>query len=317
MAKLQDTKFPLIIISGPTGIGKTQMALDLAAECGGEIISADSMQVYRYMDIGTSKPTPRERARVKHHLIDIVDPDEAFNAALYASLAAQAIEIIMQRQRPVFVVGGTGLYIRALLGGIVTAPGPDEKLRAFYKEELRCHGKAHLYHLLQGRDEKAARRIAPHDTVRIIRALEVWDTCGRSIVEKQQDHQFGDTRYCCLKIGLTAPRREIYERIERRTEKMMDAGLVGEVENLLARGYPASLKPMQSLGYKHMVNYLTGVYDRGEAVRLMKRDTRNYAKRQLSWFRRDSEIQWFARGDVDAVRKLLQNYLTSEGYKYS
>ena len=317
MADLGNTKPPIIIISGPTGVGKTQKALELAGECGGEIISADSMQVYRHMDIGTSKPTTRERVQVKHHLIDVVDPDEAFNAALYASLAGQAIENIMRRHLPVFVVGGTGLYIKALLGGILSGPGPDEKLRAFYKEELRRHGKAHLYNLLQSRDEKAARQIDPHDTIRIIRALEVWDTCGQSIVDKQQDHQFGDKRYHCLKIGLTAPREVLYERIERRTEEMMDAGLVGEVQNLLSRGYPASLKAMQSLGYKHITNYLSGLYDVPEAIRQMKRDTRNYAKRQLSWFRRDNEIQWFPSGDADAIRNALQNYLTSSGYKYT
>lgn len=304
---------PLIIIAGPTGIGKSDLALALARACGGEIVSADSMQVYRGMDIGTSKPAPRERAQVRHHLIDVVDPDEPFHAALYASLAREAVDGIMQRRRPVFVVGGTGLYIKALLGGMFSGPGPNEELRAFYREELRRRGQEHLYLLLAEKDPKAARQINPHDTIRIIRALEVWEACGSSIVEKQQDHQFRDRPYRCLKIGLTAERPELYERIERRTEQMMAAGLVPEVENLLARGYAASLKSMRALGYRHISRHLQGLCDLGEAVRLIKRDTRNYAKRQLTWFRADREIRWFSPRDGAAVGDLLRNFLTSAG----
>ncbi len=317
MAIPHDTKPSLVIIAGPTGIGKSQLALELAGECGGEIVSADSMQVYRFMDIGTSKPSARDQVRVKHHLIDVVDPDEPFNAAQYVSLAGSAIDSIVRQGRPVFVVGGTGLYIKALLGGIFSGPGADEPLREFYHAELRRRGKEHLYHLLKCKDEKAARRIDPHDTVRIIRALEVWEQCGRSIVDQQRDHKFGVERYRCLKIGLGAPREELYGRIERRTEMMVESGLIEEVEKLLSRGYSPALKSMQALGYKHMANYLSGLYDRGEAIRLMKRDTRNYAKRQLTWFRADAEIQWFSRGDAGVPRSVLRNYLTSGGYEYN
>ncbi len=314
MHRLQEKKPSLVIIVGPTGIGKSQLALELAGEFGGEIVGADSMQVYRFMDIGTSKPTLRDREGIPHHLIDVVDPDVPFNAARYAALAQEAVESIIERGRQVFIVGGTGLYIRALVDGIFSGPGADEGIRAFYREELRRHGKGHLYGLLKDKDEKAARRIDPHDSVRIIRALEVWDQCGRSIVDLREEQRSGSRPYRCLKIGLAVPREELFRRIERRAETMIESGLVAEVEGLLARGYARSLKSMQALGYKHIANYLSGAYDLGEAVRLMKRDTRNYAKRQLTWFCADSEVRWLSGGDAQAARSLLRNYLTSGGY---
>jgi len=186
MAGLDNPKPRLICIVGPTGVGKTAMALELACRWGGEIVSADSMQVYRHMDIGTAKPTPEERGRIPHHLLDVVDPDEPFDASRYIELAHKVIDRLQWQGKPVFVVGGTGLYIRALLGGLIDGPGADEALRRELKQEMNNRGKAHLYGRLRTRDPRAADRIDPHDGVRIIRALEVLELTGRSIVEHQQ-----------------------------------------------------------------------------------------------------------------------------------
>lgn len=309
-ASFSETNDPLVIITGPTGIGKSRLALDLAQEWNAEIVSADSMQVYRQMDIGTAKPSSAELAEVPHHMIDIVEPDEPFHAARYAEIARSTIESIARRGRHAFIVGGAGLYIKALLGGIFPGAGSDEALRASYRDVIRRYGPEHLHDILKHRDAKAAVRIDRKDTVRIIRALEVWDKTGRSIVDGQQAHQFGDRRYRCIKIALTAARPEINARIEDRVDRMIDLGLVAEVEGLLARGYCPSLKSMQSLGYKQIANYVQGGCDLDEALRQMKRDTKNYAKRQLTWFRADTEIQWFYRENREGVRNLLRNYLT-------
>ena len=183
----------VILLVGPTGVGKTKMALKMAGLFGGEIVSADSLQVYRGMDIGTAKPTPEERRCIPHHLIDVVDPDQPFDASRYCDLAHRVIARLHREKKPIFVVGGTGLYIRALLGGLIAGPGADESLREILREEMKRLGKSHLYEKLRLKDEKAAAQINPHDGVRIIRALEVLELTGRSIVDHQQDHCFRET----------------------------------------------------------------------------------------------------------------------------
>jgi len=305
-----DHKPCLIAILGPTGVGKTEMALKLARECNGEIISADSMQVYRMMDIGTAKPSPEERSMVRHHLIDVVNPDESFDAAMFVSMAGKIITELQREGKNVFVVGGTGLYIKALLGGLFDGPGADKRIRESYRQELKCYGKAHLYNKLKDRDEQAAVKIDANDTVRIIRALEVLELSGESIVKKQMMHGFSDTRYECLKIGLTMDRDHLYDRIDQRTDKMIREGLVEEVQGLLDRGYHEKLKPMQSLGYRHIVNYLKRSSLLEEAIKMMKRDTRHYAKRQITWFRADNEIRWISHLDMDSVRRQIESFLS-------
>jgi tRNA dimethylallyltransferase len=299
----------IAIIVGPTGVGKTAMALALAARLGGEIVSADSMQVYRGMDIGTAKPTPEERQRIPHHLLDVVDPDEPFDASRYCALAHQIITPLHGEGKPIFVVGGTGLYIRALLGGLIAGPGADESLRRSLKEEGSRWGIPHLYDQLRARDPQAAERINPRDAVRIIRALEVLELTGRSIVDHQRDHRFREQPYEALKIGLMLERGELLGRIDGRTERMIADGFVGEVERLLGRGYERALKAMQSLGYRHLAAYLSGEVDLEGAIRLIKRDTRRYAKRQMTWFAADREIAWLAPHQIDAAAERIDRFL--------
>jgi tRNA dimethylallyltransferase len=310
---IADPKPRLIVLAGPTGVGKTELALQLASAFGGEIISADAMQVYRFMDIGTAKPTVQQRSLVKHHLLDVADPDEPFNASLFIQQAQPVIEALHHRRKPVFVVGGTGLYIKALLGGLFAGPQADETLRAAYRAALSAHGPAYLYEKLKNKDEQAARRINPHDAVRIMRALEVIEISGQSIVEQHQQHHFGERQYDYLKIGLMMERQPLFDRIGQRTDRMITSGLVEEVRHLLAMGYVGSLKPMQSLGYRHIVRYLDGLHDLSITVQAIKRDTRRYAKRQMTWFGSDREMIWFRPDDRDAIAKIVVSFLGNSG----
>ena len=309
MSGLDNPKPRLICIVGPTGVGKTAMALELACRWGGEIVSADSMQVYRHMDIGTAKPTPEERGRIPHHLLDVVDPDEPFDASRYIELAHKVIDRLQWQGKPVFVVGGTGLYIRALLGGLIDGPGADEALRRELKQEMNNRGKAHLYGRLRTRDPRAADRIDPHDGVRIIRALEVLELTGRSIVEHQQEHRFLDATYAALRIGLRLDRGLLNDRIDRRAERMIADGFAEEVRRLLDMGWGESLKSMQSLGYRQMIDCLAGRQSLEQAVGLIKRDTRRYAKRQMTWFAADRDVGWLDPGDVEAASRRIGVFL--------
>jgi tRNA dimethylallyltransferase len=309
MAGLDNPKPRLICIVGPTGVGKTGMALELAGRWGGEIVSADSMQVYRQMDIGTAKPTPEERGRIPHHLLDVADPDEPFDASRYIGLAHGVIDGLYRQGKPVFVVGGTGLYIRALLGGLIDGAGADEVLRRELKQEMDHRGKDHLYGRLRTRDPLAADRIDPHDGVRIIRALEVLELTGRSIVEHQREHRFRDAPYSALRIGLRLDRGRLSDRIDRRAERMVADGFAEEVRRLLDMGYKESLKSMQSLGYRHMTDCLAGRQSLEQAVGLIKRDTRRYAKRQMTWFAADREVVWLDPGDFEGASGRIDIFL--------
>lgn len=299
----------LIILVGPTGAGKTRMAMKIAGRFGGEIVSADSLQVYRMMDIGTAKPTPEEQRRIPHHLLDVVDPDQPFDVSLYCELAHGVIARLHREKKPVIVAGGTGLYIRALLGGLIAGPRADESLRQILIDEMKRLGKSHLYEKLRLKDEKAAAQINPHDGVRIIRALEVLELTGRSIVDYQQDHRFREQPYKVIKIGLMPDRTVLQARIEERTDRMIADGFVDEVRQLLGRGYCRSLKPMQSLGYRHICGFLAGEGNLEEAIRLIKRDTYRYAKRQMTWFAADREISWLALDDFDTVNERIGLFL--------
>jgi tRNA dimethylallyltransferase len=299
----------LVVIVGPTAAGKTELALRLAQHFGGEIVSADSMQVYRHMDIGTAKPSPAERAQVRHHLLDRVDPDEPFDAARFMEDARAIVRDLARSGTPVFVVGGTGLYVRALLGGLVSALPADENLRAAYRRQLRSHGVSVLYSELQNRDSRAAQRIHPNDAVRIIRALEVITLTGRSLLEAQARHNFSDHPYDSLKIGLALPRPVLFDRIERRTQEMVRAGWREETKRLLDMGYATELKPMQSLGYRHMIRHLHGEIDLEETVRRTVRDTRMYAKRQETWFRADSQILWYDGKEAAEIENRCRLFL--------
>jgi tRNA dimethylallyltransferase len=291
-AKVEMDRPRVVILLGPTGVGKSKLALEWAEELGGEIISADSMQVYRHMDIGTAKPTLDDQRRVQHHLIDLVTPDEPFHAAFYRTLGRKTIDQLHQDEKPIWVVGGTGLYIKTLTQGLFSSPKIDPRLRETLKQEAREKGTSFLYERLKGVDVKTASRLHPHDLFRIVRALEIFDSTGVPISFFREQHHFGERPYITLKIGLETKREKLYHRIEERVDQMLEKGFLQEVEGLIAMGYGPELKPMQSLGYKQMVQFLSKEMEWEETVRQIKRDTRRYAKRQLTWFKADREVQW-------------------------
>ena len=303
-----EEKPKIVIILGPTAVGKTDLAMDVALAFDGEIISADSMQVYRHLDIGTSKPTREERVRVPHHLIDIVDPDGEFSAALFNRQAGDIIRDLHGR-KTIIVAGGTGLYIRALTGGIIEGPGPDEGLRRTYRTRLEGEDRETLYARLEARDPEAAGRIHPNDAVRIIRALEIAELAGEPISEKQRRHGFRQLRYECLKVGLYRDRGELYRRIDSRASQMIEAGLVGETEKILGMGYSNKMKPLQSLGYKYIIRYIRKELTLEEALKLMQRDTRHYARRQMTWFRGEGDIEWFHPDETGPIRLRIERFL--------
>jgi tRNA dimethylallyltransferase len=282
----------IILVVGPTAAGKSALALQLAQALDGEVVSADSVQVYRGMDIGTAKPTREERERIPHHLLDLVDPDQPFNVARFKELADQAIADVVARGRTVIVAGGTGLYLKVLLHGIFPAPPVDEELRRRYYRESEVYGTGYLFERLNLVDPEAAQRIAPTDLIRIVRALEVFEQTGIPLSEHQLAHSFHGKDYEGLVLGLSHRRDVLYRRVELRVEQMMQAGFLAEVEGLLARGYGPELKPMQSLGYKQLAEAILGRVGLEDAVRKTKRESKRYAKRQLTWFRSDRAVEW-------------------------
>lgn len=299
----------VIVICGPTALGKTSIAIDLARTFSGEIIGADSMQIYRHMNIGTAKPTHDEQSRVPHHMIDIVDPDEPFDARRFAIMAHEKIMDLHARRVSPFVIGGTGLYIKALLHGLFEAMPADPGVRARLKQEAEIHGTGFLHKRLKQKDSATAIRIHPNDTYRILRALEVYELTGKTISELQSEHSFTDQPFRVLKIGLHLDRNIIYDRINRRVDAMIDSGLEDEVKGLLGMGYSADLKSMQSIGYRHMVDFIEGHSSWEEALRTLKRDTRRYAKRQLTWFKADSAIVWKEPGQLKEIRRTIEKFL--------
>ena len=299
----------VIFIVGPTGVGKTDVALSLASRLDAEIVSADSMQVYRYMDIGTAKPTPAQRQRCPHHLLDVVDPDGDFNVALFRKLAMAAMEGIRARGRNVLVAGGTGLYVKALARGLFAGPARDPGLRADLERAMAEHGPEHLFERLRSVDPEAAERIHRRDRIRIVRALEVFHDTGKPLSRWQREHGFGDQPFDCLGVGLERQRSELYEGIDRRCERMMAEGLMDEVRGLLDRGYGPDLRSMQSVGYLQAVQCLTGRISEGEALASMQQATRRLAKRQITWFRADPGLQWMHPMRLDAVGDMCRRFL--------
>jgi tRNA dimethylallyltransferase len=297
---------PLIAILGPTAVGKSALALQLAEEFRGEIVSADSRLVYRGMNIGTAKPTIEEQRMVPHHLIDLVNPDESFTLAEYQRLAYTTIAEIHARGNVPMLVGGTGLYVRAVLEGLsIPRVTPNAERRA----ELEDIDAALLYTRLQGLDPVAASRIDPKNKRRVIRAIEVTETAGTPISELQKHHV---PNYRVVRIGLTMPREQLYERINARVDQMIVNGLIAEVQSLLDRGYSADLPALSGLGYRQIAAYLAGKTSREEAIRVLKRDTRRFVHHQYSWFRlNDERIQWFdvASIPIEKIRDVIARFL--------
>lgn len=288
----QDEKIRVLVIQGPTASGKSDLAVQLAEEIGGEIINADSMQVYRGMDIGTAKPSPDCRGRVPHHLLDIVDPDQSFSAGDFRRAAVKAIEEIHSRGHKPVIVGGTGLYIRALLKGLVEAPPADAAYRDELQALLAVGGGETLLSRLALVDPETAAILHPNDHVRIIRALEVFRLTATPISRFRTTHRFMAEDYRCLKIGISVDREELYRRIERRVDSMLAEGFIDEVRRLLGQGYSSTLKAMKSIGYRELCSCMAGEISIEEAVTLIKRNTRRYAKRQETWLRGEREISW-------------------------
>jgi tRNA dimethylallyltransferase len=295
----------IVILLGPTGVGKSKLVIELAEGFGGEVVSADSMQVYRYMDIGTAKPTLDEQKRVRHHLIDVVTPDQAFHAGLYRTLARKTIDQLVKSGKPIWVVGGTGLYIKVLTQGLFSQPKMDPDVRKKLKQEATEKGEVFLYERLKGVDPETASHIHPHDLYRTVRALEVFESTGIPISFFREQHCFGERPYHSLKIGLETNRETLYHRIDERVDRMIERGFLQEVKELMEMGYGRELKPMQSLGYREMVQFLLKEIGWNETLNLMKRDTRRYAKRQWTWFKADREVRWWDESS-DRERMLLE-----------
>jgi len=298
-----------IIIAGPTASGKTSISVALAQAFDGEIVNADSMQVYRGMDIGTAKPTPEEQNGIPHHLLDVVDPDEEFNAAIYRSRALPVISDVVSRGKTCFVTGGTGLYIKSLAKGLFHCPPADMELRTALRRECESKGAQALHERLKHLDPESAGKIHPNDKARIIRNLEIAGLTGRRPSDLIKEHGFSDTPLNTLTICLDVERQELYKRIDKRSVAMVDEGLAKETEHLLNKGYASDLKPMQSIGYRHMVNYLQGKWSLEEALHIIQRDTRRYAKRQLTWFKGDSDNVWIAPEEMERIQAKIREFL--------
>lgn len=309
MADQSERLPPLVVLCGPTAAGKTAAALELADHFDLEVVSADSRQVYRLMDIGTAKPTAEERSRVPHHLLDVVWPDEHFDAARFADMAASAIDGILARGRLPILVGGTGLYIRALTEGLAEIPGADPLMRRRLEEQTLVEGSAAMHRRLADVDPVAAAQLHPNDRVRIVRAIEVFELTGRPLSAWQRSHGFRERRYRLLKIAMAPPRDELYRRIDGRAKAMLDEGLIAETEALLAAGYDPRLKALQTIGYREVLRLITGKVSREEALAELQQATRRYAKRQLTWFRADSEMIWVdSAKDSDKIQTLMQKF---------
>ena len=304
-----DEKPKIVVIGGPTAVGKTGVTIRIAERICGEVVNADSMQIYRYMDIGTAKPTPEEQLRVAHHMIDVADPDESYDAARFSREAREAAEGVLGRKHVPLVAGGTGFYIRAFLCGLCDAAPEDPAIRMHLREEAGRRGAESMYGKLVACDPEAAGKIHPNDIYRIVRALTVYETCGIPLSEFRRRHAFTDAPYQSLSIVLDMDRTELYKRIESRVDQMVAEGLAEEVERLFEMGYDERLKPMQALGYRHMADYIRGRVDRDTAVETLKRDTRHYAKRQLTWFRKDPQALWFSPAQTDQIASAVCSFL--------
>lgn len=310
MEQKKSNKPQICILVGPTGVGKTDISIELAKALNGEIISADSAQIYKYMDIGTAKASLDEMQGIRHYMIDEVYPDQSFSVAQFRDRAAAYIEEITAKGKLPIIAGGTGLYINSLLNNLdFTASVGDEGFR----KEMQCiadtKGNDYLHNMLKDIDPDSYNRLHKNDTRRVIRALEVYKYTGRTISFFQEESKKIPLRYDYAFIGLTMNRQKLYDRINKRVDIMLDRGLIAEVQELLDMGYKRDLVSMQALGYKEIVQYLLGKINLEEAEFILKRDSRHYAKRQLTWFRRDERIQWFNIDEYEDKAALIKNII--------
>ena len=300
----------ICILAGPTAVGKTEISLALAKSLCGEIISADSAQVYKYMDIGTAKLKEEEMQGIRHYMIDEVTPDMDFSVAQFREKAELYIKDINDRGKLPIITGGTGLYINSLLNNLdFTDSISDEVYRKEMQETAQVKGNEYVHAMLEAVDPASYKRLHPNDLRRVIRALEVYKHTGRPISYFQEESRKQPPRYDFAYITLTMDRRKLYERIDQRVDKMMASGLVEEVEGLIKRGYGRELNSMQALGYKEIADYLHGLITKDESVRILKRDTRHYAKRQLTWFRVDKRVNWVDVGSFFRKEVIVENII--------
>jgi tRNA dimethylallyltransferase len=298
-------KEPLLAICGPTGVGKSELAIFLAQHLKGEIINFDSIQFYKELNIGTAKPTKEEREKVPHHLYDLLELSDEFNAAKFIEIADKTIDEVLEREGLPILVGGTGLYLRALEYGLFPVEIPEEirkKVRLEAEKDLKG-----LYEELKKLDPEYASKVSARDKVRITRALEVIYTTGKPFSQFHKEHPFfGEKRYNILKIGLNLPRKKLYEKINQRVIKMIEAGWIEEVKALLEKGYSPELKPFKAIGYKYIIQYLKERLSLEKAIKLIQRDTRRYAKRQLTWFKKEKDIYWFSPEEKERILEFVK-----------
>ena len=305
-------KKPLIVLTGPTAVGKTKLSIALAKAVNGEIISADSMQVYRHMDIGSAKITPQEMDGVPHHLVDVLEPTEDFNIVLFQQLAKKSMDDIYARGRIPILVGGTGFYIQAVTRDIdFTQSEQDDHYRQELEELAAQKGNTFLHNMLAEVDPKSAKEIHENNVKRVIRALEFYKQNGNRISEHNEEQKEHESPYDLAYFVLNAPRPLLYERIDTRVDEMLDNGLVEEVKHLQEMGCHRGMVSMQGLGYKEILAWLEGEHPYEEAVRILKRDTRHFAKRQLTWFRREGEVTWVDKDKFDYNDSRILEYMLS------
>ena len=298
----------IVVVAGPTASGKSNLALSLAQEFKGELICSDSMQVYRQMDIGTAKPTLKEQKLVQHHQLDLIDPDEHYSAGQYERDTSRIIKQIQERSHLPIVVGGTGLYYRALMYGISNIPEIPESLRKEVLSWQEEHGTSYCWKQLQKHDPQGADRLHQNDTARILRNLEVVLATGTTLSTFQLQQPFGEARYQFLAVALEWERHVLYEHINQRTRKMLEFGWIAEVESLLSR-YSPDLKPLQAIGYREIVQYLQNKLEWEPLLQEIQKRTRQYAKRQMTWFSREAEIEWYQPDNDAAILAKIKVYL--------
>jgi tRNA dimethylallyltransferase len=313
MVKLSETLCkcrPLVCLLGPTAVGKSRIGLHVAKHFETELLAADSRQVYRGMDIGTDKPTIDERHIVPHRLIDLAEPDQAFNTGWYRQAAMAEIDRLYATLQLPFVVGGTGLYIRTLVRGLCPAPQSDPMMRAELTKLVQEQGRDRLYAELVQVDPETAARLHPNDEPKVMRALEVYRLSGQPMSEMHRRHERQEAPFSTLLIGLQRPKEVLYRRIEERIDWQLAHGMVEETRTLLDRGYGRQLGAMKGLGYRQVAAYLAGEYDYAEMVRLFKRDTRHFAKRQMTWFRAEPGIHWISLEQEEPLEQSVHRVVT-------
>ena len=296
----------IIVIVGPTAVGKTYVSVELAKKLNTEIISADSMQIYRGMDVGTAKITEEEKQGINHYMIDIVDPDEDYSVSDFKRDAEKTIDRILLENKSPIIVGGSGLYVNSLIYSLDFGKAKsNETIRKYYTAYYKKHGKDALYEKLMKVDPESTEKIHKNNVKRVIRALEVFDLTGKKFSQLNTDIRKESDKYDCILIGLSMERKLLYNRINQRVDEMLSKGLLEEVRGLLDKGYSKNLVSMRGIGYKEIIDYIEGITDYEEAINILKRNTRRFAKRQFTWFSKDKNVKWFSMDDLNAVDKTL------------